>query len=52
MAKPGDEFIRPNCERLIFHRTANETNGELLEMDVGYGPNSIRSEVSGQAQGS
>ena len=52
MAKAGDEFARPNGERLIFRRTAKDTNGEFPEMDVVYGPNSIRSEVSGQAQGS
>jgi quercetin dioxygenase-like cupin family protein len=40
MAKAGDEFVRPNGERLTFRRTANETNGKLLEMEVVYGPNS------------
>ena len=34
MARAGDEIVDPNTEeRLIFRRTANETNGELLQLD-------------------
>jgi quercetin dioxygenase-like cupin family protein len=34
MARAGDEIVDPNTEeRLIFRKTANETNGELLQLD-------------------
>ena len=42
MAKAGDEFVRPNGERLTLCLTSKETNGELLEMEVVYSPNSPR----------
>jgi quercetin dioxygenase-like cupin family protein len=42
MAKAGDEFIRPNGERLTFRKTSRETNGELLEMEMVYSPNSSK----------
>jgi len=34
------EFTHPNGERLIFRKTARETNGVLLEMEAIYNPNS------------
>lgn len=34
------EFTHPSGERLIVRKTAAETNGELLEMEVTYNPNS------------
>ena len=42
MARAGDEFIRPNGERLTFRKTSRETNGELLEMEMVYNPNSSK----------
>lgn len=36
------EFEHPSGERLIFRKTASETNGELLEMEATYNPNSAR----------
>jgi len=42
MAMAGDEFVRPNGERLSFRMTSQETSGELLEMEVVYSPNSPR----------
>ena len=42
MAKASDEFVRPYGERLTFCLTSKETNGELLEMEVVYSPNSPR----------
>ena len=34
MARAGDEIVDPNTgERLIFQKTANETDGELLQFD-------------------
>jgi quercetin dioxygenase-like cupin family protein len=40
MAKAGDRLERPNGERLTFRKTAVDTNGELLETEVVYAPNS------------
>ena len=40
MQDDNKEFTHPNGERLIFHRTGKETNGELLEMEAIYNPNS------------
>ncbi len=34
----GKEFVSPDGERLIFRKTAAETNGELLEMEAIYNP--------------
>lgn len=34
------EFAQPNGERLTFLKTATETNGDLLEMEAIYNPNS------------
>jgi quercetin dioxygenase-like cupin family protein len=42
MARAGDEFIRPNGERLAFRKTSRETNGELLEMEMVYSSNSSK----------
>lgn len=36
----GKEFVSPDGERLIFRKTAAETNGELLEMEAIYNPKS------------
>jgi quercetin dioxygenase-like cupin family protein len=36
------EFTGPGGERLIFRKTAAETDGELLEMEATYNPNSPR----------
>lgn len=36
------EFAHPNGERLILRKTTDETNGELLEMEASYNPNSSR----------
>ena len=36
------EFTHPSGERLIFRKTGEETNGELLEMEAVYNPNSSR----------
>jgi hypothetical protein len=34
MARAGDEIVDPNTgERLIFRKTAKETDGELLQFD-------------------
>lgn len=40
MAKAGDRLERPDGERLLFRRTAADTNGELLEVEVVYAPKS------------
>jgi|FLYL01.1.fsa_nt_gi quercetin dioxygenase-like cupin family protein len=40
MAKAGDRLERPNGERLTFRKTAADTNGELLEVEVVYAPES------------
>jgi len=42
MAKAGDEFVRPNGDRITFLKTAQETNGDLLEMEVVYSPKSSK----------
>lgn len=34
MAQAGDELISPVGERLLFCKTARDTNGELLEMEA------------------
>ncbi len=36
------EYVHPNGERLTFLKTGLETNGELLEMEAVYNPNSVR----------
>ncbi len=42
MACPGEELIDPvRGQRLVFRRTAQETNGELIEVEVFYQPASI-----------
>jgi len=34
MARAGDELVDPNTgERMIFRKTAKETDGELLQLD-------------------
>jgi quercetin dioxygenase-like cupin family protein len=38
MAKAGEELISPIGEKLVFLRTAAETDGELLEVEVTYLP--------------
>ena len=38
----GIEFAHPSGERLIILKTATETNGQLLEMEAIYNPNSPR----------
>jgi quercetin dioxygenase-like cupin family protein len=40
MAKAGDVLTNPDGERLTFLQTASDTNGDLLEMEVVYKPNS------------
>ena len=40
MAKPGDELLDPDGGRLIFRQTAGSTDGQLLEMEAFYPPNS------------
>jgi quercetin dioxygenase-like cupin family protein len=42
MAEPGDEIARSKDERILFRKTASETNGGLLEVDVTYRPGSSR----------
>lgn len=42
MVMAGDEFVRPNGERLSFRMTSQETSCELLVMEVVYSPNSPR----------
>lgn len=38
----GTEFVQPSGERLTFLRTAEETDGQLFEMEAIYNPNSPR----------
>ncbi len=38
MARAGDELLSPISGRLVFRRTAADTNGDLLEVDVFYKP--------------
>ena len=38
----GREFVDPSGERLVFRKTADETNGQLLAMEAIYNPNSPR----------
>ncbi len=38
MAHAGDELLGPTSRRLVFRRTAADTNGELVEVDVFYKP--------------
>lgn len=38
MARAGDELVGPNYERIVFRRTAEETNSELVEVDAFYEP--------------
>ncbi len=38
MARAGDELLSPISGRLVFRRTAADTNGDLLEVDVYYKP--------------
>ncbi len=38
MAHAGDELLSPIQGRLVFRRTAEDTNGELVEVDVFYKP--------------
>lgn len=40
MAKTGDEFANHDGGRLVYRKTAGETNGELLEVEVTYTPHS------------
>ena len=42
MAKAGDEIVISEEERILFLKTAAETNGELLEVEVTYRPRSPR----------
>jgi quercetin dioxygenase-like cupin family protein len=42
MARAGEELISPIGERLIFRKTARDTDGELLEMEAVYRPHSSR----------
>ena len=42
MACPGDELIDPiRGQRIVFRRTAQDTNGELVEVEAFYQPNSV-----------
>jgi quercetin dioxygenase-like cupin family protein len=42
MVRPGDELIDPiRGQRLIFRRTAQGTNGELVEVEAFYQPTSV-----------
>ena len=38
MARAGDELLGPTSRRLVFRRTAADTNGELVEVDAYYEP--------------
>jgi len=38
MARAGDELLSPISGRLVFRRTAADTNGDLVEVDVFYKP--------------
>ncbi len=38
MAHAGDELLSPIYERLVFRRTAEDTNGELVEVDAFFKP--------------
>lgn len=40
MATGGDVLTNPDGSRLVFTQTANDTNGELVEMEVTYAPHS------------
>jgi len=42
MAKAGDVLKNPNGARLIFRKTAADTNGELLEVEMTYRPDSAK----------
>ena len=38
MAHAGDELLDPTSRRLVFRRTAEDTNGELVGVDAYYEP--------------
>ena len=40
MATKGDVFTSPDGGKLVFRQTTSDTNGELLEVEVTYGPHS------------
>ena len=42
MPNETNEFTNPDGERLIFRKTSKDTDGELLEMEATYIPNSQR----------
>lgn len=42
MARPGDELVDPiRGQRIVFRRTAQETNGALVEVEAFYQPTSV-----------
>lgn len=42
MAKAGEVLVNPNGDRLVFRKTASDTGGELLEVDMTYRPDSTK----------
>jgi quercetin dioxygenase-like cupin family protein len=42
MAKAGEVLVNPNGDRLVFRKTASDTEGELLEVEMTYRPDSTK----------